>query len=351
MEKEAILQQSPESSGASTPSRTARSGQIWSRLAAMFGTYGLLILLILLIIFFSIIQPDTFPTQLTMEAILSTAAITALASLAQMVVASVGQFDLSMGYMIGLTSILAIALQTRSGLAWGLVILIVLLIGVLMGLINGLLVHVAKIDSFITTLGTGTIVYGISNWYTNGQQIVGTLPHAFIALGESHIFGIPIPAIYVLVISIALWVVYEYLPIGRYLYALGSNARAAELNGIPRGRYVIGAFIACSVLIAIAGIALSAQLQVGQSNVGPDYLLPSFVGALLGATTIKPGRVNVWGTIIAVLLLAVGVSGIEQLGAAFFVDPLFNGGALVVAVGFAGYALRRRQRARRQEEK
>src|SRR5436305_1700177 len=145
MEKEAILQQSPESSGASTQGKVKQSGRIWSRLAAMFGTYGLLILLILLIIFFSIIQPDTFPTQLTMESILSTAAINALASLAQMVAASVWQLDLSIGYMIGLTSILAVALQTRTGLPWGLVILIVLLIGVLMGLINGLLVHVAKI--------------------------------------------------------------------------------------------------------------------------------------------------------------------------------------------------------------
>jgi ribose transport system permease protein len=131
------------------------------------------------------------------------------------------------------------------------------------------------------------------------------------------------------------------------MYALGSNPRAAELNGIPRGRYIIGAFMVGGFLIAIAGIVLASQLQVGQSNVGPDYLLPSFVGALLGATTVRPGRVNVWGTIIAVLLLAIGVSGIEQLGAAFFVNPLFNGATLIVAVGLAGYAVRRRQRVRK----
>ena len=146
-----------------------------------------------------------------------------------------------------------------------------------------------------------------------------------------------------------MWIAFEFLPVGRYLYALGSNARAAELSGIPRPRYIIGAFVAAGLLIGFAGIVLASRIQVGQSNVGPDYLLPAIVGALLGATTIRPGRVNVWGTIIAVLLLAVGVAGIEQIGAAFFVNPLFNGLTLIIAVGLAGYAARRRLRARVKE--
>jgi ribose transport system permease protein len=134
------------------------------------------------------------------------------------------------------------------------------------------------------------------------------------------------------------------LPIGRYLYAIGSYERAAELIGIPITRYVIGSFVASGVVTAIAGIVLGAKLQVGQSNIGPEYLLPAFVGALLGSTSVRPGRVNVWGTIIAVLILAVGISGIQQLGASFFIEPLFNGLTLIVAVGLAGYFARRRLR-------
>jgi ribose transport system permease protein len=228
-------------------------------------------------------------------------------------------------------------------------VVIVLLVGALIGLINGLLVQVAKIDSFIATLGVGTVIYGLSNWYTNGQQIVGTIPNGFLAISNTTLFGIPAPAIYVAVIAVVLWIAFEFLPVGRYLYALGSNARAAELSGIPRARYVIGAFVAGGLLTAFAGVVLASRLQVGQSNVGPDYLLPAIVGALLGATTIRPGRVNVWGTIIAILLLAVGVAGIEQFGAAFFVDSLFNGLTLVIAVGLAGYAARRRLQARVKE--
>ena len=350
--KEFTTPTSPQPDGEAAVTVTARRipGRFSvSTLLGILGTYGLLILTVLLAILFSILLPNTFPTQLTLDSILATTSITALLALSEMIVSSIGQIDLSVGYGIGIAHILAVGLITRSNLPWGLDIVAVLLVGVLIGLANGLLVQIAKIDSFIATLGVGTVIYGIANWYTNGQQIVGTLPGGFIAISNTFLFGIPLPAFYVAIIAIVMWIAFEFLPVGRYLYALGSNARAAELSGIPRPRYIIGAFVAAGILIGFAGIVLASRIQVGQSNVGPDYLLPAIVGALLGATTIRPGRVNVWGTIIAVLLLAVGVAGIEQIGAAFFVNPLFNGLTLIIAVGLAGYAARRRLRARVKE--
>ncbi len=318
-----------------------RTGSTVSRLIA---NQGLLLLTIVLIIVFSIVLPNTFPTLLTAQSILSDRSTIAFLALAEMIVISAGQFDLSIGYGIGLAHILGVGLQVKAGVPWPLAIVIVIALGATIGAINGVLVRFAKIDSFIATLGVGTILYAISEWYTGGQQISGTLPAPFIAINGAAPLGIPIPALYVLLIAILLWIAFDYLPIGRYLYAIGSNERAAELIGIPITRYVIGAFIASGVVTAIAGIVLGAKLQVGQSNIGPEYLLPAFVGALLGSTSVRPGRVNVWGTIIAVLILAVGISGIQQLGASFFIEPLFNGLTLIVAVGLAGYFARRRLR-------
>ena len=151
-----------------------------------------------------------------------------------------------------------------------------------------------------------------------------------------------------LAIALLLWIVTEYLPIGRYLYAIGANPRAAELNGIPTRRYVIGAFVASGAITAFAGVVLAARLRIGQASVGLDFLLPALVGAFLGSTTIKPGRVNVWGTLVGVIILAVGISGIQQFGGAFWVEPLFNGVTLLIAIGFAGWTGRRRGRAHRQ---
>jgi ribose transport system permease protein len=222
-------------------------------------------------------------------------------------------------------------------------VVITILAGGLVGLINGLLVEYARIDSFIATLGVGTMLYGFGTWYTNGTQIVGSVPDAFAALNDGRVAGIPLPALIVAVTTIGLWLMLEYLPFGRRLYAIGGNRRAAELTGIPTRRMVMTAFIGTGLIVGLAGTILAARLQVAQSSVGPEYLLPAFVGALLGATTVHPGRVNAWGTIIAVLVLAIGIAGLQQLGGSFFVEPIFQGAALIISVGLAGYAARRRR--------
>lgn len=312
------------------------------KLVRLAPTYGLVILMFGLILLFSILLPTTFPTMLNVRAILSDKAIIALLSLAAMIPMVAGRIDLTVGYGIVLWHILAISLQTLYGFPWPVAVAIVLVLGVVIGALNGLLVEVARIDSFIATLGTGTILYALALWHTGGRQMVGALPDAFYAINGTFVFGLPITAIYVLVITVVLWVALEYTPIGRYLYAIGANQRAAELNGIPTRKFVIGAFVTSGLMTALAGVLLASKLRIGQASVGLEFLLPALVGAFLGSTTIKPGRVNVWGTIVGVMILAVGISGIQQFGGSFWVEPLFNGATLLIAIGIAGYAQRKK---------
>lgn len=327
-------------SAESLPSAVRR--RRWPLVSHALSTHGLAILGLVLIGVFSITLPSTFPTDATLRGILSDQMPVLFLAFGEMIVIACGQYDLSVGYGIGATSIIVVGLQVESHLSWPEAVLLTLLAGLVIGLVNGLLVHHAQINSFIATLGTGYAVYSFSEWYTGGSQISGNLPSGFSALTGT-VAGIPVPALFAVAIAIILWLCFEYLPLGRYMYALGSNERAAELTGIPRGRFIVGGFMASGLLTGIAGVFVGSQLAVGQSNLGPEYLLPAFVGALLGATTVRPGRVNVWGTCIAVLILAVGVSGLEQLGASFFVEPLFDGATLIVAVGLAGLVARRRR--------
>lgn len=312
------------------------------RIARLVPVYGLVILTFLLIVIFSILLPDTFPTMLNLRAILSDKSIIALLSLAAMIPMVAGRIDLTVGYGIVLWHVLAISLQTVYGLPWAAAVAIVLVLGVLVGMLNGILVEVARIDSFIATLGAGTILYALALWHTGGRQMVGVLPDAFLAINGTFVFGLPITAFYVLAITITMWVVLEYTPVGRYLYAIGANQRAAELNGIPTRKFVISAFVTSGLLTAVAGVLLASKLRIGQASVGLEFLLPALVGAFLGSTTIRPGRVNVWGTIIGVMILAVGISGIQQFGGSFWVEPLFNGTTLLIAIGIAGYAQRKK---------
>lgn len=312
------------------------------RIGRILPVYGLPLLAIALIILFCILLPNTFPTLLNLRSILGDKSIICVLALAAMVPMMAGRIDLTVGYGIVMWHVLAISLQTQFGLDWLSSVLIVLALGAFMGLINGILVEIAQIDSFIATLGTGTVLYALALWYTGGRQVIGTLPAEFTNIYATNFLGLPIAAFYVLVISIVLWIVADYLPIGRMLYAIGANQRAAALNGIRTRRFVIGAFVASGLLSAFAGVVLAAKLRIGQASVGLEFLLPALVGAFLGSTTIKPGRVNVWGTVVGVGILAVGISGIQQFGGAFYVEPLFNGMTLLVAIGIAGYSQRRR---------
>ncbi len=306
--------------------------------------YGLLVFGLALAILFALLLPETFASAQTFRAILANNTTVAFLGLAEMIVIATGNYDLSIAYGLGLMHIFAMALMVDYHVNWIAACLIVLAAGAGVGLLNGVLVEFAKIDSFIATLGVGTVMYGLGAWYTGGGQLVGDLSPGFVFLNDGFVLGIPLPALLVAILALGMWLTFEYLPAGRRLYAIGSNRKASDLIGIPTRRLVISGFVASGAIVALSALILAARLQVGQSAVGPEFLLPGFVGALLGSTTVRPGRVNVIGTIIAVLVLAVGIAGLQQLGGAFFVEPIFDGVTLVVSVGLAGYAARRRRR-------
>ncbi|MFD8723472.1 ABC transporter permease [Streptomyces sp. NPDC059629] len=314
----------------------------------LIGSYGLPVLTLLLVLVFSLALPRTFPTLDNVDSILSTQAIPAVLALAAMVPIVTGAFDLSLGYGLGLAHVMVMKLIVDVGWPWPLACLAVVAGGGLAGVVNAAVVEFGRIDSFIATLGTGSMMYAITGWVTGGGRIVPGpqgLPAAFTNLYDSKFLGLPVPAFYVLALAAVLWLVLERLPLGRYLYVVGSNPRAAELVGIRTRTCRVYAFTASGLIVGFAGVLLAAQQELGNPSVGLDYLLPAFAGALLGSTAIRSGRPNVLGTVVAVAVLAVGLTGIGQLGADFWTVPLFYGGTLLVAVGLAGYASRRRLRA------
>lgn len=309
------------------------------RLGLIGSRYGLPFIGLLLIGIFSALLPETFASPMTALAIFDAEVIIIMLALAEMLVLVVGEQDLSLGYGIGLTHILALGFIVRDHLPWQLSVILVLLVGAAIGAANAFFVTVVKINSFIATLGVGTVLYAISNWYTDSLQVMGDLPKEFVAIYAGNFFGAPISLVYIVVIVVGLWLVLEFTVVGRYLYALGGNRKAAELSGIRPKRYIFGVWIAVGLLMGFAGIVLASRLQIGSAGTGPDYLLPVFAGAMLGTTTIKPGRANPFGTIIAVTVLGIGIAGFQQLGSSTpFIVPLFNGSTLLIGVGLAVYA-------------
>ncbi|EFL28032.1 ribose ABC transporter, permease, partial [Streptomyces himastatinicus ATCC 53653] len=206
----------------------------------LIGTYGLLALTALLFLIFSVTLPRTFPTLDNISSILANQSIPAMLALGATVPIVTGNFDLSIGYGLGLAHVMVMQLIVHEGWPWPLACLAVVIGGTVVGVFNGVITEFGQIDSFIATLGTGSMLYAVTGWVTGGGRIVpgpDGLPDAFTDLYDSTFLGLPVPAFYVLALAVALWLLLERLPLGRYLYVIGSNRRAADLVGIPTRRY------------------------------------------------------------------------------------------------------------------
>jgi ribose transport system permease protein len=322
-------------------------------IAGLFGRFGLLALLVGLWIYFSLMRPDSFATLDNFRLILDQKALVVMLAFAAMMPLIVGRFDLSVAATQAFSNVLVVGLIVKQGWSMWAAIVGTILVAALFGFVNGLIVVKLKVDAFVATLGTASIIDGLASAYTGGkaiQDIEGKIPKTFTDIARGEFLGIPHNVLIVGVIAIVLGIVLSLLPIGRRMYATGGNERASQLTGIATNRYVIGSFVAAGVLAGIAGALSGSRLGTATPGYSGTMLLPAFAGAFLGATTIRPGRFNVLGTIIAVYMLAVAVSGLQQMQAPIWLRECFNGAALVVAVAASQWALRQRRNKARQKE-
>src|SRR6476619_2674802 len=159
---------------------------------------------------------------------------------------------------------------------------VVIAIGIAIGLANGLIVARAGLNAFITTLATGIVVQGFTQLYTDGASVFGAMPSPFLYFGRGRLFGVPLAFLYVLVIAAIMSVIYTYTRWGRQSFAIGGNARAAYLVGIPVDRVTIQSFVVAGALSSIAGVLSCSILGSANPNIGINYLLPAFAAVFLG---------------------------------------------------------------------
>jgi len=303
--------------------------------------YGSLLVLVLGIVVFSLLRPESFPTMANLQAIVSEEAVLAFAALGITVPLIAGQFDLSIGGVIGFTGLLAAGLMSFSGLPWLPAALLGLLSGTAVGLANGLLVAYGGIHSFVATLATGTLLYGAQLWYSRGEILFEGISPNFVTLARTDIGGFTLPVFYTIVLAVGLWFVLAHTPFGRYLYAIGGNKEAAEVAGVRVKRHIVYSLTVSGTLAGAAGLMLASRTASAQSAQGDTFLLPAFAAAFIGAATFRRGEFNVPGTLVGVFLVAVLVTGAFQLGAREYVAPLITGVALLLAVMGNRFLVRR----------
>jgi ribose transport system permease protein len=311
-----------------------------AQLASAVSSSGVAIFLVVIVVVFCFTLPSTFPTSRNVFSLLGDQSVPGLLALAAIVPLAAGAFDLSVAAILGFCSLLAAEMASHA-IAWPLVLITAVAVGAAIGAVNSFLIVKVRINPFIATLGMSTVLAGGNLWITGGNTIYQNIATSFTDVTNTDVGGLPIIVFYFVFFILLLWYVLERTPFGRYLRATGLGSEAARLSGVRTQRYLSSAFVIAGAIAGLAGMLETARLGSASPSVGPAFLLPAYAAAFLGATTIRRGRFNVWGTVIGVLLLAVCTNGLTLAGAPFWVPDVFDGAALIVAVGTSALVSRR----------
>jgi len=303
-------------------------------------------LLAVIFVLFSITIPELFLSEITFQSVASSQAVVGILALAALLPFVAGEFDISLGTNLALSVILmAWMSNAHPGLGVLTMCVIAVLVCTFVGLVNGILVGKLGINSFIATLATSQILAAIALKISNNEQVLASLPQGFMNLGQGRILGVPHAVFVTVALGLLIWYVLQWTKIGRHLFASGFNREAARLSGVRTVRVVIGSYVAAGAIAGLAGVVYIAQVGTFSNAIGPPFLFPAYAAVFLGATQFNR-RPNVWGTLLAIFTLALGVTGLQLSSSesGFWITPLFNGVALVVAVIFT-----RRQAVRKAE--
>ena len=332
----------PPDSGQPLPS-LARQGAA----LGVLERFGLVFLLVAEIVFFSLFSKTGtyFFTRANFQTIAANQSVLSIAALASILPLIGGSFDLSVGAVALLADIACAAATSRYHAPLAVAIGVAIVFGAAIGLANGVIVAKAGVNALITTLGTFYVIIGVLLWYTDGNAIVTGIPNSLTNINVQHWLGMPRIAVFMIIAAVLIWYLLAHTPWGRYLHAVGSNPVAARLVGVSVDRVVVISFVLSGTFAAIAGVLELAHAGSAFPNVNnaSGLLLPALASAFLGATTIRPGRFNVLGTLVGVFFIAVAVQGLTLAGVSDWVQYVLYGATLVVAVAVSSVIGRQRR--------
>ena len=297
-----------------------------------------------IITIFGAIEPSVFLTAANFETILSSQAVLAVIALGLIVPLTAGDYDLSIASVTGLSATTIAVLNVLHHWPVGLAVLVALAAGLLVGVVNGFVTVVFRIESLIVTLGIGAFVQGVTLWISNSNTVSGISQDLVNPIVVWRFLGIPVEFYYALGVALVLGYVMEFVPAGRRLLMVGRGREVARLGGMHVSRIRFLAFVCSGGIGAIGGVLFAGPSGAADPSSATLLLLPAFAAVFLGAAAISPGRFNVLGTLIAVYFLVTGITGLQLLGAQTYVQNLFYGAALIVAVVFSQSARRLRLR-------
>jgi ribose/xylose/arabinose/galactoside ABC-type transport system permease subunit len=309
---------------------------------SIFSTVGILPILLAVVVFYFASQESRFYGTANLTNVLRQSTYLIIVTLGQALVLISGGFDLSVGAVIAVTSVVSarymsshFAANPDSELSSVLVgVGIGLLVGIVFGLVNGIGVARFKVSPFIMTLGMASVGSGFALYYTGGSPVSGMPPFFTREIGTGRWFEIPVPVYAAILAIILVAFMVGSTSWGRYLYAIGGNTKAAYLSGIPVGVYTASVYVMCSLLAAVAGLLLTARTSSGEPNLGGQYPLESITAAVIGGISLRGGEGRIMGAVLGALFITILTNGMNLIRMESYFQTMAIGVILILAVIF-----------------
>jgi ribose transport system permease protein len=286
--------------------------------------------LIFVLVIAGLVLSDRFGTASNAANILEQSTALALVSLGQALLILTGGIDLSIGSLISLASVLLSGITDGSASMMWVALALVLGLGIMVGLINALVTLYLGVHPLIVTLGMGAILQGVTLLYT--QTPVGKMPKGFDTLAYGRVLGIPVGALFVIVVFILCAWFLRKVPFGRYIYAVGDDPVGAQLMGLPRKQVLLFVYAFCGLMASVAAIFLVARLGVGQPYTGQNFTLTSITPVVVGGTLLSGGRGGVIGTLMGVYLVSLLNNLLNFLDVSSHYQLIVQGLIVIIAV-------------------
>ncbi|MCW2774745.1 MAG: hypothetical protein JWN91_3071 [Nocardioides sp.] len=315
------------------------------RLIDVASRYGTIVSLVVCVLIFSALRPDVFATTQNFLNILNQVSILGIIALGLTVALVQGLFDLSLASMATLGGFMVTKWLAEGTISSPvLAVVLMLLVALVIGCLNGIVVAYGGVSAFIATLAVGSILTGVVLGISKSATILSGIPDGFLVMGQGKVGPVPAPVVFLAIVAVLLYVFLEQTQVGRHMYAIGGNAETARLSGIAVKRYALIALGISAMCAALGGMIVAANLGVGRpQGVGDTYLLDSFAAAFIGASTLRPGRFHIIGTVIGVLLIGVINNGLSIMGVETFWQYAVRGMILLLAVFGASFLVARRR--------
>jgi ribose transport system permease protein len=311
---------------------TSASTRRFGGAGSLVGRFGVVFVWAAVVIVFAVARPDTFPTATNFATLFASQAPLGILAIALTVPLTAGDYDLSAASTMNFSAMIIAVLQIQHHMPIGLACVIGIAAGIVIGVVNGALCVPFGIDPFIVTLGMGTLLDGLTLWISKSSPVSGLSTGLVNLVVVDRFLGLSLEFWFLLFVAVVVFYVFTFTPVGRRLLIVGRGREVARLSGLKVNRIRILSFVTCGGLSGLAGVVYVGTSGTADPSAGTSYLLPAFAAAFLGATVLQPGRFNPWGTLVAVYFLTTGINGLSQLNVGTFVQQLFYGGALIIAV-------------------